>query len=121
MAVILSAALVLASVTSDGAPPPAELEPVELVAEEVPAEPVYGVWDRLAQCESNGRWNVNTGNGYYGGLQQDMTFWKRHGGLQYAPRPDLASRAQQISVAIAGQYVQGWGAWPVCSRVTGLR
>jgi hypothetical protein len=84
-------------------------------------EPVYGVWDRLAQCESTGRWNANTGNGYYGGLQEDMTFWRNHGGLAYAARPDLASRATQIAVAQRGQAVQGWGAWPVCSRRVGLR
>jgi hypothetical protein len=87
-----------------------------------PVAPViWGVWDRLAACEATGRWNANTGNGYYGGLQQDMTFWRRHGGLAYASRPDLASREAQIAVAIRGQAVQGWGAWPVCSRRVGLR
>jgi hypothetical protein len=82
---------------------------------------VSPIWDRLAQCEATGRWNANTGNGYFGGLQQDMTFWRRHGGLSYAPRPDLASREAQIAVAIRGQAVQGWAAWPVCSRRMGLR
>ena len=85
------------------------------------APSVSTVWDRLAACESTSRWNVNTGNGYYGGLQQDMTFWRRHGGLAYAPRPDLAPRTAQIAVAQRGQTVQGWGAWPVCSRRLGLR
>lgn len=84
-------------------------------------EPAYGVWDRLAQCEATGNWHANTGNGYYGGLQEDMTFWRNHGGLAYAPRPDLASRAAQIAVAQRGQARQGWGAWPVCSRRVGLR
>lgn len=83
--------------------------------------PVSGIWQRLAVCESSGRWNVNTGNGYYGGLQEDMTFWRRYGGPAYASRPDLASPSAQIAVAQKGQAVQGWGAWPRCSRMLGLR
>src|SRR5262245_31162839 len=79
------------------------------------------IWDRLAGCESTSRWNANTGNGYFGGVQMDMTFWRRHGGLAYAARPDLASREAQIEVAIRGLAVQGWGAWPTCSRRMGLR
>ena len=85
------------------------------------ASSVSWPWDALAMCESTGRWFVNSGNGYYGGLQQDMTFWRRHGGLAYAPRPDLAPRTAQIAVAQRGLAVQGWGAWPVCSRRLGLR
>lgn len=86
------------------------------------AEPaVGGIWDALAQCESSGRWHVNTGNGYYGGLQEDMTFWRRYGGMAYASRPDLASPSAQISVAQRGQAVQGWAAWPRCSLRLGLR
>ena len=83
-------------------------------------QPVSGVWDRLADCESDGRWAANTGNGYYGGLQEDLVFWRRHGGLQYAARPDLASRAAQIAVAQTGLSIQGFSAWPVCSRRLGL-
>jgi hypothetical protein len=105
---------------SDETPAPPAV--VETPDEAAPAsEPAYGVWDRLAACESTGRWGANTGNGYYGGLQQDLSFWRRHGGLQYASRPDLASRAAQIAVAQAGQSVQGWAAWPACSRRLGLR
>jgi|SRR5215469_4652881 len=78
------------------------------------------VWARLANCESGGHWAANTGNGYYGGLQEDLVFWRRHGGLQYASRPDLASRAAQIAVAQTGLSIQGWRAWPVCSRRLGL-
>jgi Transglycosylase-like domain len=81
----------------------------------------WGIWDRLAQCEATGRWNANTGNGYFGGIQADMTFWRRHGGLAYAPRADLATREQQIIVAQRGLAVQGPGAWPVCSRRIGMR
>jgi hypothetical protein len=79
------------------------------------------VWDAVARCESGGRWNIATGNGYYGGVQMDMTFWRRHGGMAYASRPDYATREQQIAVAERGLAVQGWGAWPACSRRIGLR
>src|SRR5262245_20532475 len=91
------------------APEPEQIE-ASVVEEPLPIPPT--VWDRLAQCESTGRWHVNTGNGYFGGLQQDMTFWRRYGGLAFAPRPDLASREAQIIVARRGLAVQGWGAWP---------
>ncbi|MFJ6774671.1 transglycosylase family protein, partial [Kitasatospora sp. NPDC091257] len=56
-------------------------------------------WDRVAACESSGNWRVNTGNGYYGGLQFDRPTWRENGGLAYAPRADLATREQQIAVA----------------------
>jgi hypothetical protein len=82
---------------------------------------VSTVWAALAGCESTGRWNANTGNGYYGGLQQDLGFWRRYGGLAYAPRPDLATPSAQVVVAQRGQAVQGWAAWPACSRRLGLR
>jgi hypothetical protein len=80
--------------------------------------PAYGVWDRLAQCESNSRWNIATGNGYYGGLQFDLPSWRAAGGTGL---PSQASRAEQIRVAILWQARAGWGAWPVCSRVIGVR
>jgi len=86
-----------------------------------PAAPTSGVWARLAHCESTDNWRANTGNGYFGGLQQDMTFWRNYGGLAYAPRPDLASPAAQIIVAERGRARQGFGAWPACSRQLGLR
>jgi hypothetical protein len=79
------------------------------------------VWDTLARCESQGNWSIHTGNGYYGGLQEDLSFWRRYGGTAYAARPDLASRSAQIAVAQRGLAAQGWGAWPSCSRVLGLR
>jgi hypothetical protein len=78
-------------------------------------------WDALAECESGGDWHVNTGNGYYGGLQFTMQTWLAYGGGRYAARADLATRSQQIAVAIQTQAGQGWGAWPVCSRRVGLR
>lgn len=73
-------------------------------------------WDCLAQCESTGRWHVNTGNGFYGGLQFRQSTWEEHGGLKYAPRADLATKKEQIKVAEAVLRNQGWKAWPVCSK-----
>ena len=70
------------------------------------------MWDRIAQCESGGNWAINTGNGYYGGLQFDIRTWTGNGGGQYAPRADLASRTQQIAVAnkvYAQRGLQPWG------------
>ncbi|MFJ7345161.1 transglycosylase family protein [Streptomyces sp. NPDC101110] len=78
-----------------------------------------GVWDRIAQCESGGDWHINTGNGYYGGLQFAPSTWNAYGGTAYAPTADRASRSEQIAVATKVQRAQGWGAWPVCSARAG--
>ncbi len=78
-------------------------------------------WNCVAECESGGNWQSNTGNGHYGGLQFAQPTWEDFGGLSYAPRADLATRAQQIKVAEAVLRVQGWGAWPVCSKRYGLK
>ncbi|MFF9313586.1 transglycosylase family protein [Streptomyces sp. NPDC014748] len=78
-----------------------------------------GVWDRIARCESGGDWHINTGNGYYGGLQFAASTWRAYGGTAYAARADQASRGQQIAVATRVQQAQGWGAWPVCSARAG--
>ena len=72
-------------------------------------------WDALAACESGGNWAINTGNGFYGGVQFDQNTWERHGGLRYAPRADLATREEQLAIAEVTRARQGWGAWPVCS------
>ncbi|MFE7187868.1 LysM peptidoglycan-binding domain-containing protein [Streptomyces erythrochromogenes] len=77
-------------------------------------------WDCVADCESGGRWAVNTGNGFYGGLQFWQPTWEEYGGLAFAPRADLAVRAQQIRVAQEVLAAQGWNAWPVCSKRYGL-
>jgi LysM repeat protein len=77
-------------------------------------------WNRLAQCESGGNWSINTGNGYYGGLQFAAGTWRGFGGTKYAPRADLATKGQQILIAEKVLKVQGWGAWPACSRKLGL-
>ncbi|MBJ6638074.1 transglycosylase family protein [Streptomyces sp. DHE7-1] len=78
-----------------------------------------GVWDRIAQCESGGDWHINTGNGYYGGLQFSAGTWRAYGGGAYAATADQASRSAQIAVATKVQHAQGWGAWPVCSGRAG--
>ncbi|WP_329132860.1 LysM peptidoglycan-binding domain-containing protein [Streptomyces sp. NBC_00670] len=78
-----------------------------------------GVWDRIAQCESGGDWHINTGNGYYGGLQFSAGTWRAYGGTAYAATADGASREAQIAVAAKVQRAQGWGAWPVCSARAG--
>ncbi|MFC9247964.1 transglycosylase family protein [Streptomyces sp. NPDC057136] len=73
-----------------------------------------GPWDCVAACESGGDWHANTGNGYYGGLQFRQSTWEEHGGLDHAPRADLATREEQIQVAEEVLGTQGWGAWPHC-------
>ncbi|WNI14572.1 transglycosylase family protein [Actinacidiphila sp. ITFR-21] len=78
------------------------------------------VWDKVASCESSGDWNINTGNGFYGGLQFNAGTWKSFGGTVYAPRADLASKNQQIAIAEKVLRSQGPGAWPVCSVEAGL-
>ncbi|MFF4587702.1 transglycosylase family protein [Streptomyces sp. NPDC001388] len=75
-------------------------------------------WDAVAQCESGGNWSINTGNGYYGGLQFSASTWAAYGGTAYAARADLASKEQQITIAEKVLAGQGKGAWPVCG--TGL-
>ncbi|MFF5706291.1 transglycosylase family protein [Streptomyces sp. NPDC012794] len=77
-------------------------------------------WDCVADCESRGRWAVNTGNGFYGGLQFSQRTWEAYGGPVYAARADLASREQQIRVAEELLAGQGWEAWPVCAQRYGL-
>lgn len=78
------------------------------------------VWDRVAACESGGNWSINTGNGYYGGLQFSAGTWSAYGGLDYAPRADLAVKYQQIDIAKRVLVLQGPGAWPTCGARAGL-
>ncbi|MEY9488153.1 transglycosylase family protein [Streptomyces calvus] len=75
-------------------------------------------WDAVAQCESGGNWSINTGNGYYGGLQFSASTWAAYGGTAYAASADQATKAQQIEIAEKVLAGQGKGAWPVCG--TGL-
>jgi hypothetical protein len=76
-------------------------------------------WDAVAQCESGGNWSINTGNGYYGGLQFNRGTWNAYGGTKYASTADRASRAEQIRIAEKVLDGQGIGAWPVCGRKGG--
>jgi hypothetical protein len=76
------------------------------------------VWDRVAACESGGNWSINTGNGYYGGLQFSLSTWRAYGG---SGMPHNNSKAAQIAVAKKIQAAQGWGAWPACTAKLGLR
>lgn len=78
------------------------------------------VWDSVAQCESGGNWSINTGNGFYGGLQFTQSTWTEFGGGQYASRADLATKEQQIAIAQKVLVGQGPNAWPVCSAKAGL-
>ncbi len=75
-------------------------------------------WDKLAQCESGGNWSINSGNGYYGGIQFNASTWQAFGGEGL---PHQASRSEQIAVAERTLAAQGWNAWPACSRKMGLR
>ena len=77
--------------------------------------------ERLANCESGGRWHINTGNGYYGGLQFSSPTWRAYGGRQYARNAHRATKAEQIRVAERVRRNQGWRAWPSCSLRLGLR
>jgi resuscitation-promoting factor RpfB len=77
------------------------------------------VWDRLAQCESGGNWAINTGNGYYGGLQFNIDTWRAYGGTGY---PHENSREAQIAVATRLRDANGgsYGSWPACAEKLGL-
>ena len=109
-----------------------EPEPVEApeapdAAPEAPADPPAppvgdGVWDQLAGCESGGDWSINTGNGYYGGLQFSASTWLAHGGGAYAQYASDATREQQIAIATKLRDANGgsYGSWPHCASVLGL-
>jgi hypothetical protein len=87
---------------------------VVLVGTRIPT----GVWDRLAQCESGGNWHINTGNGYYGGLQFSLGTWHAYGGTGL---PSQHSRETQIAVATKLRNASGgYGAWPACAAKLGL-
>lgn len=83
-----------------------------------PAVASGSVWDDLAQCESGGDWHINTGNGYYGGLQFSLASWRNVGGSGY---PHEHSRETQIEMGKRLYAQGGWGHWPACSEKLGLR
>jgi uncharacterized protein YabE (DUF348 family) len=95
--------------------PRAQVETVGTKQRPVPALSSNGLnWDAVAQCESGGDWHINTGNGFYGGLQFDYSTWLAYGGGAYAPRADLATREEQIAVATKLYDARGSSPWPVC-------
>lgn len=97
-------------------------EPAPVVdAAQAPAVPSDSVWDALAVCESSGNWAMNSGNGFYGGIQFMHSTWVNMGGRQWAEYPHQATREQQIEVATRLQAQYGWGQWPACSARLGLR
>jgi uncharacterized protein YabE (DUF348 family) len=102
------------------APAPAPAPATAPAPAPAPAPPASGGgglnWDGVAACESGGNWSINTGNGYYGGLQFDLGTWQANGGGAYAPRPDLASKSAQIAVATSLYQKAGSAPWPVCGR-----
>ena len=73
-------------------------------------------WERVAKCESGGNWKINTGNGYYGGLQISARTWKAYGGKKYASNAHRTSKTKQIKIAEKILKGQGWGAWGACGR-----
>ncbi|WP_183407797.1 resuscitation-promoting factor [Nocardioides marmoriginsengisoli] len=89
---------------------------VKVGTKQMPASTANGgAWDRIAQCESGGNWHINTGNGYYGGLQFSLGTWRANGGVGY---PHQASREQQIAVAERVRKASGgYGAWPHCGKL----
>ncbi len=85
-----------------------------------PAAAASTVWDKVAKCESGGRWSINTGNGYYGGLQFSPRTWTGFGGKKYASSAHKATKGEQIAIARRVLAGQGPGAWPTCSRKANL-
>ncbi|MGH9112431.1 MAG: transglycosylase family protein [Acidimicrobiales bacterium] len=115
--------------TTTTAPPTTTTEPPPPPTTAAPVEPPpssgglgdpnnYATWDALAQCEAGGNWSINTGNGYYGGLQFSLGSWQGVGGTGY---PHEHSRETQIAMGQRLQASSGWGAWPACSSKLGYR
>jgi hypothetical protein len=105
-----------ATLVSTATPPPAPAPPP-------PAPVTYSgtsVWDDLAQCESGGNWAINTGNGYYGGLQFSYDTWHGYGGGEFADYPHQATREEQIVVAERLRAERGYAPWPACRTKLGL-
>ncbi|ANY06972.1 transglycosylase family protein [Pseudonocardia sp. HH130630-07] len=112
----IGAPLALAGTANAAPETTAAVTPAAVVA---PAQSVAGsTWDKLAECESGGNWNTNTGNGFSGGLQFTPSTWKAYGG---EGRAHNASKSEQIRVAENVLDGQGWGAWPSCASQLGLR
>lgn len=125
LALLLILLSVLGLAGRSAADAPAQAAPAQAVAARAatvqavaaPALAAGTDWERIAECESNGRWNINTGNGYHGGLQFAPSTWRAYGGGKYAPRADLATRSEQIAVGERVARSQGLSAWPNCGRL----
>ena len=102
------------------ATPPPAAPPVPAAPAPVASVDGGTVWDQLAQCESGGNWAINTGNGYYGGLQFSYGTWLGYGGGEFAEYAHLATREQQIIVAERLHAARGFAPWPACSAKLGL-
>ncbi|GAA5168130.1 transglycosylase family protein [Ornithinimicrobium tianjinense] len=98
----------------------ASVTAVGVTAPTAAAAETDNVWDRVAECESGGDWSINTGNGFYGGLQFWHPTWQSFGGEDFAPYAHQATKLQQITIGQKVLKVQGPGAWPVCSVRAGL-
>ena len=102
--------------TTTAPPPPAPAAPAPVAAKGDPNDPA--TWDRLAKCEASGNWYINSGNGYYGGLQFSASTWRSVGGTGL---PHQNSREVQIEMGKRLLARAGWGPWPSCSRQLGYR
>jgi len=98
------------------APPPPSSSSSGSSSSSAPADTSGLNWDAVANCESGGNWHINSGNGFYGGLQFDYSTWLANGGGQYAERADLASREEQIAIANKLYAARGSSPWPVCGQ-----
>jgi hypothetical protein len=105
--------------TTTEEPPPSTEEPPPDSGGGLGDPSSYATWDALADCESGGDWSINTGNGYYGGLQFSLSSWQAVGGPSGLPSEH--SRETQISMGQRLQARQGWGAWPACTAELGYR
>ncbi|HLM63986.1 MAG TPA: transglycosylase family protein [Acidimicrobiales bacterium] len=103
--------------TTEPPPPPTEAPPPPSTGGGLGDPGDYATWDALAECESGGNWSINSGNGYYGGLQFSLSSWQSVGGTGY---PHEASRETQITMGQRLQASQGWGAWPACTAELGF-
>ena len=103
-------------------PPPPTPRPVARATAQPRAATYSGdsVWDDLAKCESGGNWSINTGNGYYGGLQFNYGTWHDYGGGEFAEYPHQATREEQIAVAERLRAARGYAPWPACRTKLGL-
>jgi hypothetical protein len=111
----------LGAVNTTGSDPYEYLYSVGELARPKPPAPVFTIWDRVAECESQGNWAANTNNGFYGGVQFDHDSWISAGGGKYAYNAHLATRGQQIEIANQWLTMTSWKSWPACSLRLGLR